>query len=509
MAQAGFTPISLYYSTTASALPTGANLVAGELALNTVDEKLYFKNSGGTVKLLASVASTSNVSSITFGSTGLTPSTATTGAVTVAGTLAIANGGTGSTSTTYCSLTTNVTGTLPVANGGTGIVSFGTGVAGALGQNVSGSGSIALTTSAVLTTPNLGTPSAGTLTSCTGLPLTTGVTGILPIANGGTNSSSTTYCSLTTNVTGTLPVANGGTGITSLGAGIATFLGTPSSANLAAAVTDETGSGALVFATSPTLVTPVLGTPSSGTLTSCTGLPLTTGVTGTLPVANGGTGVASTTAYAVLCGGTTTTGPFQAIASVGTSGQVLTSNGAGALPTFQTAGGAAFPSGTVMLFAQTSAPTGWTKNTTTGDNSALRVVTGTASTGGSQGFTTAFASQTPTGSVSITTVSGSAGATTLTTPQIPSHAHKVFNSSPGNPGTPAASSYRMFNTFTNNGEGLGFGGGPYNDRAGTDNTGGGGSHTHPFSFSSGSGTFTGNAINLAVQYIDVIRATAN
>jgi hypothetical protein len=67
-----------------------------------------------------------------------------------------------------------------------------------------------------------------------------------------------------------LPVASGGTGITSFGTGVATFLGTPSSANLAAAVTDETGSGLLVFATSPTLVTPVLGTPSSGTLSGCT-----------------------------------------------------------------------------------------------------------------------------------------------------------------------------------------------------------------------------------------------
>jgi len=97
MAQTNYTPISLYYSPTAAAVPIAGNLVAGELALNTADEKLYFKNSAGTVKLLASNAATTPVTTITFGSTGLTPSTATSGAVTVAGTLAIANGGTGAT----------------------------------------------------------------------------------------------------------------------------------------------------------------------------------------------------------------------------------------------------------------------------------------------------------------------------------------------------------------------------------------------------------------------------
>src|SRR5512143_3626784 len=75
---------------------------------------------------------------------------------------------------------------------------------------------------------------------------------------------------LTTQVTGTLPVANSGTGITSLGAGIATFLGTPSSANLASAVTDETGTGALVFANTPSLVTPAIGA-ATGTSLNLTG----------------------------------------------------------------------------------------------------------------------------------------------------------------------------------------------------------------------------------------------
>ena len=90
----------------------------------------------------------------------------------------------------------------------------------------------------------------------------------------GTDGSSGQF--LSTDGSGNLSFA---TGITSasLGTGVQTWLGTPSSSNLAAAVTDETGSGSLVFATSPTLVTPVLGTPTSGTLSNCT-------VDGTNPV---------------------------------------------------------------------------------------------------------------------------------------------------------------------------------------------------------------------------------
>ncbi len=117
MAATGFTPISLYFSTTAAATPSAGNLVSGELALNITDEKLYFKNAGGTVKLLASNGATTNVTTFSAGTTGFTPSSATSGAVTLAGTLAVANGGTGvalSTGTVSVVLSTSPTLTTPV-----------------------------------------------------------------------------------------------------------------------------------------------------------------------------------------------------------------------------------------------------------------------------------------------------------------------------------------------------------------------------------------------------------
>lgn len=99
------------------------------------------------------------------------------------------------------------------------------------------------------------------------------------------------------------------------------------SAGISANLSDETGSGALVFATSPTLVTPALGTPSALVLTNATGL----------PVAGGGTGAATFTIHGVLLGQTTAA---IAATSAGSAGQVLTSNGASSDPTFQAAAGA-------------------------------------------------------------------------------------------------------------------------------------------------------------------------
>ena len=152
MAATGYTPISLYYTTTASAVPVNTNLVNGELAINITDGKLYYKDNSGVVKLLASNAATTNVTTFSAGTTGFTPSTATSGAVTLAGTLNVANGGTGVTTST-------------------------------------GTGSVVLSTSPTLVTPLLGTPTSVTLTNATGLPLSTGVTGTLAIANGGTGAT--------------------------------------------------------------------------------------------------------------------------------------------------------------------------------------------------------------------------------------------------------------------------------------------------------------------------------
>jgi hypothetical protein len=127
---------------------------------------------------------------------------------------------------------------------GTGLLVFNTSptlVSPVLGTVTSGNISACTSTSMVMVTPLLGTPTSGTLTNCTGLPVATGVSG--------------------------------------LAANVATFLATPTSANLAAALTDETGTGANVFANTPTLVTPVIGA-ATGTSLAVTGAITTSGTAG-------------------------------------------------------------------------------------------------------------------------------------------------------------------------------------------------------------------------------------
>ena len=221
-----------------------------------------------------------------------------------------------------------------------------------------------------------------------------------------------------------------------------------------------------------------LGTAKSGANSDITSL---TGLTTALTVAQGGTGAATHTASSVLIGEGTA-----AISSVapGTSGNVLTSNGSD----WTSAAAAAFDTGTRMIFAQNAAPTGWSKDTTNYNQHAMRIVTGTAGgTAGTVDFSSAFTSQAVAGSVSITGISGSAGNTTLSIPQIPSHTHSYTAASPGGAG--------------------GKGGGTGQTSSNTGSKGGGGSHNHPFSFSSGTATFSGSAIDLAVKYLDVITAT--
>ena len=170
----------------------------------------------------------------------------------------------------------------------------------------------------------------------------------------------------------------------------------------------------------------------------------------------------------------------------------------------------AFPSGTLMIFQQTAAPTGWTKQTTHNDK-AFRCVSGTCSSGGTTAFSTAMATPSVTGTVGISgapdagnlavSVSGNISDTTLGTGQIPSHTHNYQDSRPAG---------NQSNTGPNGGSGL-----TTNSRT-TGSKGGGGSHNHAHNLA---GTMTGepglgnlagslssSTASINVQYVDVIIA---
>jgi len=173
MAALNFTPISLYYSTTASAAPSAGNLVAGELALNTLDEKLYFKNSAGTVKLLASnAASSGTVSSVAQSFTGGIVSVAGS-PITTSGTLALTVAGTSGGVPYFSSASTWAS--------STALTQYGVVIGG--GAGAAPTSTAAGTSTTVLHGNASGTPTFGAVS------LTADVSGTLPNTSGGTGQN--------------------------------------------------------------------------------------------------------------------------------------------------------------------------------------------------------------------------------------------------------------------------------------------------------------------------------
>lgn len=251
----------------------------------------------------------------------------------VTGTLAVSNGGTGATTLTDNAVLvgSGTSAVTPLAVGTDGQVLIGsTGADPVFSSITSSGGTLTFTPGAgtlnIETSGNIAksfatdsgtaTPAAGTITIAGGANIST------------SGSGSTVTAALDTALTAITSVTFNPSGILQTG--------TSATDNLTLKAYDVDGASYTTFATLTAGNTPTMDLDDS--VTKASNYIYRAGGTD-VPVTDGGTGLSSTTAYAVICGGTTSTGPLQSVSGTGTAGQVLTSNGAGALPTWQAASG--------------------------------------------------------------------------------------------------------------------------------------------------------------------------